>query len=331
MKNFDDYYQSEILPEVNKFEEFRKSYLLKNRILKLVLFLSIIIYYIILKTFYSDLFNESFLSFIHPDYTPFNNYNYLLQITGGFLAISAFLIYKLKAFREEFSYLSKSELYSKIIDFFPNLYYQPFTEIDPYQVINSLLFKDFDYIESEDYITGNYKGVSIELSEIRLTKIIQVTQIINNIEVPIEKEKEVFKGLFFISSMNKKFSSKTYILADRWLKIFNDIPLDLERVTLEDPVFENKFDVYSDDQIEARYLLTTAFMERLIELCNLMSLSCCFIDNKFILALNNEQDFLPNLSLAEPITYEIVKKIVNQVNMVFKIIDILKLDLDIGL
>ena len=55
------------------------------------------------------------------------------------------------------------------------------------------------------------------------------------------------------------------------------------------------------------------------------------IDNKFILALNNEQDFLPNLSFAEPITYEIVKKIVNQVNMVFKIIDILKLDLDIGL
>ena len=331
MNNFDDYYQSEIFPEVNKFENFRKSCLLKNRILKLSLLSSIIIYVLILKTFFSDLFHESFLSFIHPYYTSVKTYNYLLQITGIFLAISAFLIYKLKSFQEEFSYLSKSELYRKIIGFFPNLYYRPFTEIDPSIVVNSMLFKNFDYIESEDYISGVYKGVSLELSEIRLTKIIKTTQNINNIEVPVEREKEIFKGIFFISSMNKKFSSNTYVLADRWIKIFNGLPSELERVALEDPVFENKFDVYSDDQIEARYLLTTAFMERIIELSNLMNLSCCFIDNKFIIALDCEKDFLPNLSLKEPITYEIVQKIVNEVSMLFNIIDILKLDLNIGL
>lgn len=331
MKNFDDYYQSEILPEVNKFENFRKSFLLKNKLLKLALLLSTIIYGFILKVFYSDLFHESFLSFIYPDYTPINTYNYLLEITVLFLAISAYLIYRLKSFQEEFSYLSKSELYRKIIGFFPNLDYQPFTEIDSSIVINSMLFKNFDYIESEDYIKGTYKGVNLELSEIRLTKIFRTTQTINNIEVPIETETEVFKGLFFISGMNKKFSSNTYILENRWIKVFNGLPSYLERVVLEDPIFENKFDVYSDNQIEARYLLTPAFMERLIELSNLMNLSCCFIGNKFIIALDRKQDFLPNLSLKEPITYELVKEIINEVSILFSIIDILKLDLNIGL
>lgn len=38
-----------------------------------------------------------------------------------------------------------------------------------------------------------------------------------------------------------------------------------ERVKLEDPAFEKKFAAYSTDQIEARYLLTPAFMKRVSE------------------------------------------------------------------
>jgi hypothetical protein len=37
-------------------------------------------------------------------------------------------------------------------------------------------------------------------------------------------------------------------------------------VKLEDPVFEKAFEVYSTDQIEARFILTPDFMERLIGL-----------------------------------------------------------------
>ena len=33
---------------------------------------------------------------------------------------------------------------------------------------------------------------------------------------------------------------------------------------MEDPVFNENFTIFSDDQIEARYLLTTGFMERLL-------------------------------------------------------------------
>ena len=37
-----------------------------------------------------------------------------------------------------------------------------------------------------------------------------------------------------------------------------------ELVKLEDPEFEKEFVVYGDDQVEARYILTTSMMERLL-------------------------------------------------------------------
>ena len=39
-----------------------------------------------------------------------------------------------------------------------------------------------------------------------------------------------------------------------------------QRVKLEGPVFEKAFEVYSTDQVEARFILTPDFMERLIGL-----------------------------------------------------------------
>lgn len=65
--------------------------------------------------------------------------------------------------------------------------------------------------------------------------------------------------------MNKKFEGKTVVLKDSgWLNLFKKIGRP-ERVKLEDVSFERQFEVFSDNQIEARYLLTTAFMERMSE------------------------------------------------------------------
>lgn len=40
------------------------------------------------------------------------------------------------------------------------------------------------------------------------------------------------------------------------------MPEGLQEVNLEDVEFEKRFNVYGDDQIETRYVLTTAFMDR---------------------------------------------------------------------
>ena len=65
-------------------------------------------------------------------------------------------------------------------------------------------------------------------------------------------------------AMNKTFKGTTIIKRDRGkvANFFRSKMSGLESVKLEDPKFEKLFDVYGNDQIEARYLLTPSFMER---------------------------------------------------------------------
>jgi hypothetical protein len=53
-------------------------------------------------------------------------------------------------------------------------------------------------------------------------------------------------------------------------KLFSSFANNLEKVKLESIDFENRFIVYSNDQVEARYILTPSFMERLVKLEKMM-------------------------------------------------------------
>jgi hypothetical protein len=60
--------------------------------------------------------------------------------------------------------------------------------------------------------------------------------------------------------MNKPIKTRTIVLPNR-SSLFGKNRF--EKIELEDPEFEKIWDTYGEDQIEARYVLTTAFMERL--------------------------------------------------------------------
>ena len=68
------------------------------------------------------------------------------------------------------------------------------------------------------------------------------------------------------------------------------VPKNLEEVKLEDPEFNNIFDIFSDNQVEARYLLTTSFMERLKNISTVMlvlDVHCIFKDGYITLFLGH--------------------------------------------
>ncbi len=83
----------------------------------------------------------------------------------------------------------------------------------------------------------------------------------------------VFKGLFFIGDFNKHFAGQTVVLPDTAEKLFGRLGQKLQSlnvfrgqlVKLEDPEFERHFVVYGDDQIEARYILSTSLMKRIVD------------------------------------------------------------------
>ena len=98
-----------------------------------------------------------------------------------------------------------------------------------------------------------------------------------------------FRGMFCWLSYPKKLNGHTVVLT-------NDIGTKLDRLTsfnfseeqkiqLEDPRFTNQFIVYSTDQTEARYVLSTALMENIVQLKDKFNQS-------IMLSFHNQQMYL---------------------------------------
>ena len=82
----------------------------------------------------------------------------------------------------------------------------------------------------------------------------------------------IFKGLFFVADFNKSFSCQTLVLPESANGVFTQLKALLpswnkrgERIKLEDPEFNKLFVVYSNDQVESRYILSTSLMARLAQ------------------------------------------------------------------
>jgi predicted ribosomally synthesized peptide with SipW-like signal peptide len=79
----------------------------------------------------------------------------------------------------------------------------------------------------------------------------------------------VFRGQCLVVKFIKEFKGVTKVYRDMGMLNFFAKLGQLgkgEKVKLEDPVFEKAFEVFSTDQIEARFILTPDFMERLLGL-----------------------------------------------------------------
>lgn len=178
-----------------------------------------------------------------------------------------------------------------------------------------------------NYVSGSYQGCAFELTEAVMT-------------VRSRRHSHTaFKGLCVYLGMNKEFSSHTVVVRDKTAlgNFFEDRLNCLENVKLEDPRFEGKFEIYSTDQIEARYLLTPSFMERLMELDGLLGingLQASLYQGKLLLMIPGGlfYTFLDAHSFAQPATfYEEIQKIFIEMRTIFGVIDTLKLNERTGL
>jgi len=124
----------------------------------------------------------------------------------------------------------------------------------------------------------------------------------------------IFDGFFLVAEFNKNFKGRTVVLKDIAENFFGDVIgswlqknnlLNDRLVKLENPVFEKKFVVYSNDQIEARYLLSPLIMEKLVDLDEKYnSISISFIDNKLFAVLPSIDEFTLEIPYEELIEDE---------------------------
>jgi hypothetical protein len=162
----------------------------------------------------------------------------------------------------------KATVIAKLVRFIDeNLRYSPDQGIDKSVFQKADLFKHrIDRYTSEDQVVGKVGATEIAFSEVHA-------------EYKTKDNKghthwhTIFRGILFVGDFNKAFRGKTVVLPDTAERLLGSLGQALQSwtpgrddlVKLEDPEFEREFVVYGSDQIEARYILSTSLMERILQ------------------------------------------------------------------
>ena len=157
------------------------------------------------------------------------------------------------------SFYKKEEVVDEIIHAFcPNATYSPNNGVSEDLFRNSGLFTSPDRYHAEDLIEGCLGKTSFICSEVHAEER-RARSTKNGVQYYWE---DIFKGFLFIADFHKEFQGETTVLRDSFFKI----KMGASRVKMENPDFEKVFDVFSTNQIEARYLITPSMMERMLKL-----------------------------------------------------------------
>tara|TARA_R110000824_G_scaffold118960_11_gene271818 strand:- start:27198 stop:28136 length:939 start_codon:yes stop_codon:yes gene_type:complete len=185
------------------------------------------------------------------------------------------------------------------------------------------LLPSYDRYELTDEVSGKIDGMDIHLVEANLSR---RTRTKNGSTRTI-----VFHGLLVSATFSKPFSGRTLIKTDKGAisHFLEDIFGNDAAVRLEDPAFEAEFDVYSNDQIEARTLLTPAFMERLLTLRRKMDgpVRSAFYQGQFWLAIDGRRDYFPAYSSWQDVRDpDQARNLVRDISLISSVLRLLKLD-----
>jgi hypothetical protein len=153
----------------------------------------------------------------------------------------------------------KDSVLPKIASQLGDLTYRQAAKDEVERLADHGIVPDFDRLEADDEIAGTYDGLPIRIIEVRLRRRQQKKTVV------------VFNGLFVAITLPRSLTGTTVVLTDRgaWENFkakWRGGALEVVRLDHQD--FEQRYEVCSTDQIEARALLTPAFMERFVELTN---------------------------------------------------------------
>ena len=100
-----------------------------------------------------------------------------------------------------------------------------------------------------------------------------------------------------------------------------------QKVALEGLPFMRQWKVLTDDQVEARYILTPVFMEKMLAIKHLFhgkAIDFSFFDNKLLIAVHTRKNLFETTSLFVPaLSYHKVREVISQLNSIFSVIDVI--------
>ncbi len=99
-----------------------------------------------------------------------------------------------------------------------------------------------------------------------------------------------------------------------------------QKVALEGLSFMRRWKILTDNQVEARYILTPVFMEQMLEIKHLFhgkAIDFSFFDNKLLIAVHTRKNLFETTSLFVPaLSYHKVREVISQLHSIFSVIDV---------
>lgn len=187
---------------------------------------------------------------------------------------------------QELSVYYKKEVITKVLQSFcEDAAFIPEQGIDENVFINSNLFISPDRYHTEDLIKGRVGKTTFRCAEVHAE---EKKTSVNSKGQSRTYWVDIFKGFIFIADFHKDFQGQTTVVRNSLLKL----NFSGSRVKLENPDFEKLFDVYSTNQIEARYLLSPSMMEQLVALDREMnkSIKISFRNSSILIAIPESKD-----------------------------------------
>ncbi|MET0181288.1 MAG: DUF3137 domain-containing protein [Caulobacterales bacterium] len=178
------------------------------------------------------------------------------------------------------------------------------------------LLPSYNRSSFEDLFQGAHRGAAFDLYEAHLQQHRRTGKNSSTVTV--------FRGQIIRLAFPKRFHGVTIVRRD--MGVFNALNggEGLKRVGLVDPKFEKVFEVYSNDQVESRYLVHPVFMERLMDLEAALKgkrLRCAFQDGDLMIAIEGGNLFEPG-DLFKPLIDEIrARRIVDELASVMRVME----------
>ncbi len=184
------------------------------------------------------------------------------------------------------------------------------------------LVPSWDRAAFEDKLTGQRQNAPFEFFEAHLEDERRTTDSRGNSR---REWVTVFRGQCLVARFPKPFNGVTKVERDHGaMNFFAKLGQGMPKVKLEDPVFEKAFEVYGADQIEARFILTPDFMERLLKLEKTFEgkqLRCAFQGGEMLLCVEGKNLFEPGSMYRKMDDLSRVQEMLHDFAAVFLLID----------
>ena len=340
--NFYKKYEKEITPYIEKYEKTR-------------------ITYAILFTILAILSTVLFERFILLDFS-----------LGAIISMGLFDFFAICIIYDKLNFKLKNKIKQtfipKIIQTIGEIHWNTDETIISDTILEkSKLFGDYNIRSNDDTFEGKYNGIEFKVSETNLSYESgsgddhTVSNVFKGIIILINSNKEIKAHTKIQPKMDKKteiictlllvflwgsllyyaISSESYFISCIFLfsgtiSIISLFSHSNKEMNLEDPDFNKKYIVTTEDQVEGRYLITTGFMDRFKNLQTAFgtkNIECAFFDNQIMFALHTNKDFFELSgglfhSLKHP---KQVKSFYEETTAIYDIIDYFKLDEKTGL